>query len=119
MFTRFKPVSGKDDQAPGIIFRVQDANNYYILRANALEGSVIFFRFASGSRSALKEVSARVPSGQWHELRVEVTGNRFRGFLNNQLVVEATDDSYTAGRVGLCKKADSVTLFDDVKVTAK
>jgi hypothetical protein len=116
---RFKPVSGKDDQAAGIIFRVQDKDNYYILRANALEDNVIFFRYGSGSRSTLKEGSAKVPSGQWQELKLEVEGNRFRGFLNGQLVVETTDDAYKAGGVGLWTKADSVTCFDDFRVIAK
>jgi hypothetical protein len=119
MTVRFKTISGKDDQAAGIIFRVQDKDNYYILRANALEDNVIFFRYGSGSRSSIKEGSAKVPSGQWHELRVEVRGNRLRGFLNGQLVVETTDDAYAAGRVGLWTKADSVTCFDDAKVTAR
>src|SRR6266446_5598715 len=32
---KFKPVAGKEDQAGGVIWRVQDANNYYISRANA------------------------------------------------------------------------------------
>ena len=116
---RFKAISGKDDQAAGIIFRVQDGNNYYILRANALEDNVIHFRYASGSRSTIKSGSVKVPSGQWQELKVEAEGNRFRGFLNGQLVVEATDDAFPAGGVGLWTKADSVTCFDDFRVTAK
>lgn len=116
---RFKPISGKDDQAAGIIFRVQDANNHYILRGNALENNVVIFRFAGGSRSTIKSGSAKVPSGQWQELKVEVEGNRFRGYLNGQLVVEATDDTYKTGGVGLWTKADSVTCFDDFRVTAK
>ena len=116
---RFKPVSGKDDQAAGIIFRVQDKDNYYILRANALEDNVILFRYGSGTRSTLKEGSMKVPSREWQELRLEVEGNRFRGFLNDHLVVEASDDAYAAGGIGLWTKADSVTLFDDLRVTAK
>src|SRR5829696_2629880 len=116
---RFKPVSGKDDQAAGIIFRVQERDNYYILRANALEDNVILFRYGGGRRSTLKEGSARVPSGEWQELRLEVAGDHFRGFLNGQLVVEASDDAYAAGGIGLWTKADSVTLFDDFRVAAK
>ncbi len=113
---RFKPISGREDQAAGIIFRVQDKDNYYILRANALEGNVNLYLYASGRRSDIKDGTARVASGQWQELRVEATGDRLRGFLNGQLVVEATDGSYKAGRVGLWTKADSVTCFDDVIV---
>jgi hypothetical protein len=116
---RFKAISGKDDQAAGIIFRVQDANNYYILRANALEDNVYFFRFASGVRSSITHGNVKVPSGQWQELKLEVEGNKFRGYLNGQLVVETTDDAYKAGGVGLWTKEDSVTCFDDFRVTAK
>lgn len=119
MSVRFKPVSGKTDQAAGILCRIQDPNNYYILRANALEDNVIFFRYASGKRTTLKEASVKVPSRQWQELRLEVSGNRFRGYLNDQLIVETTDDAYQAGKTGLWTKADSVTCFDDVKVSAK
>jgi hypothetical protein len=113
---RFKPISGKTDQAGGIIFRVQDKDNYYILRANALEANVNFYKYAGGRRSGIKDGSARVVSGLWQELRVEASGDRMRGFLNGQLVVEMTDSTYRAGRVGLWTKADSLTCFDDVVV---
>jgi hypothetical protein len=116
MATRFKPISGVVDQAAGLIFRVQDADNYYILRANALEGNVNFYKYASGRRSLLKEGSASVRSGEWQELRVEVVGNYMSGFLNGEPVVEVADDAYAAGRVGLWTKADSVTCFDDTAV---
>jgi Domain of Unknown Function (DUF1080) len=113
---RFKPIAGRTDQAAGIVFRVQDKENYYILRANALEGNVNFYKYASGNRSDIKDGSAKVVSGQWQELKIEVTGDRMRGFLNGALVVETTDTTYKAGRVGLWTKADSVTCFDDVSV---
>ena len=113
---RFKPISGREDQAAGIIFRVQDKDNYYILRANALESNVNFYKYASGSRSGIKDGSAKVLAGQWQELRVEATGERLRGFLDGKLVVDAADGTYKAGRVGLWTKADSITCFDDLSV---
>ncbi len=76
----FKPISGKTDQAGGLIFRVQDKDNYYILRANALENNAIFFTYVSAGRSQLKAGDARVTSGTWHELRVEVRGQRVSRF---------------------------------------
>jgi hypothetical protein len=117
MTSRLKPISGRVDQAAGLIFRIQDGSNYYILRANALEGNVNLYKYASGRRSLIKEASVNVNSGEWQELQVEVIGNHFRGPLNGAPVVEATDDDYPAGRVGLWTKADSVTCFDDVLVT--
>jgi hypothetical protein len=114
----FKPISGRQDQAAGLIFRIQDKDNYYILRANALENNVNFSKYAGGRRSSLKEGRAQVLSGQWQELRVEAIGNTFRGFLNGQQVVEATDDTYQAGQIGLWTKADSLTCFDDIEARA-
>ncbi len=114
---RFKPISGKSDQAAGIIARVQNKDNYYILRANALEANVNLYKYAGGQRSGIKDGGAKVVAGQWQELSLEVSADRLRGFLNGQLVVEATDSTYKAGRVGLWTKADSVTCFDDVVVT--
>jgi hypothetical protein len=115
---RFKAISGIVDQAAGVLFRIQDADNYYILRANALEGNVNFYKYASGRRSLISEGRATVASAQWQELRVEVIGNQFRGYLNSELVAEASDDAYSAGRPGLWTKADSVTCFDDVHLGA-
>jgi hypothetical protein len=114
--TRFKPISGMVDRAAGLLFRIQDADNYYILRANALEGNVNFYKYASGRRSLIAEGQAVVASGEWQDLRGEVVGSQFRGFLNGNLVVEVADDAYAAGRPGLWTKADSVTCFDDVQV---
>jgi hypothetical protein len=60
-----------------------------------------------------------VLSGKWQELRVEVKGNTIRGFLNGKPVVEAQDDTFKAGKVGLWTKADSLTCFDNAKATAE
>lgn len=115
----FKAISGKEDQAGGLIFRVQDKDNYYILRANALEDNVNFYIYRGGRRSILRGADIRVASGTWHELRVEVQGNQFRGFLGGQQVADASDDSYKTGGIGLWTKADSVTCFDDVHLTTR
>lgn len=41
---RFKPVSGRGDQAAGLVWRYGDKDNYYIVRANALEGNVVLYK---------------------------------------------------------------------------
>jgi hypothetical protein len=113
-----KPISGRADQAAGLIVRIQDRDNYYILRANALENNVNFYKYAAGRRSTLKEAAVTVQSGIWQSLRFEAIGTSLRGFINDLLVVEATDATYQAGQVGLWTKADSRTCFDDVDVRA-
>lgn len=112
---RFKPVSGRTDQAAGLIFRIQDKDNYYIVRGNALENNVNIYKYVNGQRLTIKEGNASVLSGQWQELRAEAVSHGIRAYLNGELVVEAADATYAAGTVGLWTKADSVTCFDDVE----
>jgi hypothetical protein len=116
---RFKPISGREDRAAGIIFRIQDQDNYYIVRANALEDNVNIYKYVRGRRIFVKGAHANVLSNAWQRLGVQVTGRRMRGSLNGRPVVEATDDTFKAGRIGLWTKADSVTCFGTVRVAAR
>lgn len=117
---KFKAVSGSVDRAGGLVFRLKDANNYYIVRANALEDNYRLYHVVNGRRVQFAGSNFKVSSGAWHELRVEATGNRFVGYFDGVKKIEATDDTFKdAGKVGLWTKADSVTYFDDLRVTAK
>jgi hypothetical protein len=111
---KFKTVSGREDQAGGVIWRAQDPDNYYVARANALEDNVTIYHTSKGRRVAFKNVDRKVASGVWHTLRVDFSGSRFIVTFDSEKVIDTTDDSFAgAGRVGLWTKADSVTLFDD------
>ena len=111
---KFKPVAGREDQAGGVVWRAQDAKNYYIARANALEDNVTIYHTIDGRRVSFKNVDTKVAPGVWHTLRVDFHGNQFTVTFDGQKVIEATDESFKdAGKVGVWTKADSVTLFDD------
>jgi hypothetical protein len=117
---KFKPVSGKEDQAGGVIWRAKDADNYYIARANALEDNVTIYHTIKGKRVSFKNVNTRVASGVWHTLHVDFAGNKFTVSFDGKKVIEAADDSFAdAGKVGVWTKADSVTLFDDFSYGTK
>ena len=117
---KFKPVSGKEDQAGGVLWRAKDADNYYIARANALEANVTIYHTIKGRRVSFKNVNTKVASGVWHTLRVDFSGNKFSVTFDRKKVIEASDDSFSeAGRVGVWTKADSVTLFDDFSYGTK
>lgn len=119
---KIKPISGKEDQAGGLVWRFQDASNYYVVRANALEGNVVLYKTVNGKRSSLQVksrmfgygVDTKVPSGKWSTLRVEFAGNLFTVFFDDKKLFEVEDNALkNAGAVGLWTKADSITLFDD------
>lgn len=117
---KFKPVSGKTDQAAGVVWRAKDADNYYIARANALEDNVTIYHTIKGKRVSFKNTDTKVASGEWHTLRVDFEGNKFTVTFDGKKVIEATDDSFSeAGKVGVWTKADSVTLFDDFTFGSK
>jgi hypothetical protein len=117
---KFKTVSGSIDRAAGLVFRLRDPNNYYIVRANALENNYRLYHVVNGRRSQFAGANFKVTSGEWHELRVEAVGNKIACYYDGNKKIEATDDTFKdAGKVGLWTKADSVTSFDDLKVTAK
>jgi hypothetical protein len=126
---RFKPVSGREDQAGGLVFRYRDPDNYYITRANALEGNVVLYKVEKGKRTDLKPSGAgfmaygkkaKVPSGEWSELGVVASGNHLEVALNGATLFQVEDATFSeAGRVGVWTKADSVTYFDDLKATPK
>jgi hypothetical protein len=109
---KFKPLSGREDQAGGVVWRWKDGDNYYVARANALENNVSLYYTTGGSRRTLKYVDAPVPAGQWHTLRVEFAGTRIAVSLDGKRYIELVDDHIAgAGRVGVWTKADSVTAF--------
>lgn len=119
---RFKAISGKDDQAAGVVWRARDADNYYVCRANALEGNVVLYKTVQGRRSSLDIVGRKggygvkkeVPPEVWHTLSVSFNGPKFEVALNGEKLFEVEDSTFAAaGMVGLWTKADSVTLFDD------
>jgi hypothetical protein len=115
---RFKAVGGKVDRAGGIAIRVDDPDNYYIARANALENNVRFYRVVSGKRQQLGTADIRVTSGEWHTLALEAQGQRFSVSYDGAALFEVTDDTFTeAGSVALWTKADSVTRFDMLAMT--
>jgi hypothetical protein len=117
---KFKPVSGKKDQAGGVIWRCRDENNYYIARANALEDNLTIYHTKDGKRVAFKNVDTPVKGGEWHTLRVDFEANHFAVTLDGKRLLEATDDTFSeAGKIGLWTKADSVTLFDDFRFGEK
>ena len=56
-------------------------------------------------------------SGAWHTLKLSVVGTHFWVFMDDKLLFEADDQTFTEpGKVGLWTKADSVTEFDDFSI---
>lgn len=126
---RFKAISGERDQAAGLVWRYRDPDNYYIVRANALEDNVVLYKVEGGKRLSLEPkdtpsktygVKHKVPKQTWSTLKVSFDGPRFEVSFGGAKIMEIEDKTFTApGKTGFWTKADSVTYFDDFQIEKK
>jgi len=125
---KVKPVGGREDRTGGLVFRYHDPENYYLLRANALDNRIVLYKIEDGKRTPLAVrgdpsmfgVQHPVPSNQWSVLKVQFRGPLFSVYFNHRRLFEVTDSTFQQpGKVGLWTKADSVTYFDDFRIASK
>jgi len=127
--TRFKIVSGATAPEAGIAFRLQDASNYYVLRAST-RGNLLWYRVVGGIRYDTQGIGVQVPIPQdgWQDLRLECAGNSIRGILNGKLMippvragdptndVAINDSTFAAGKTGFWIAGDTVAYFADTRI---
>jgi hypothetical protein len=125
---KVKPVAGKQDRAGGLVFRYRDPDNYYVVRANALENSIVLYKVEDGRRIPLASrgapasfgVKHPVPVNQWSVLKVQFHGPLFSVYFNHRRLFEVLDSTFRqSGKVGLWTKAGGITYFDDFRITGK
>jgi 3-keto-disaccharide hydrolase len=122
-----KPMGGTMDQSQGLIWRVQDKDNYYAVLANVLDSELHLLKMVDGQPQEIAsapiqiavqfEQDAPSPTWGWSTLKVETEGSRITVWFDGQKKLETTDRTVLrAGRVGLVTHADSIALFDDLSV---
>jgi len=126
---KVKPVAGKEDRAGGLVFRYRDPDNYYVVRANALENSIVLYKVEEGKRTPLASrgapretfgVKHPVPLNQWSVLKVQFRGPLFSVYFNHRRLFEVLDSTFRQpGKVGLWTKARGITYFDDFRIAGK
>ena len=114
---RFRPISGKEDASGGIIFRARDGRNYLLARANALENNFRLYTMRDGQRRMIASATVTEPKlGEWHTIRVVAKGTKVQAYLDDALLLDHEDRTFTGGYIGLWTKADSVTEFADLVI---
>ena len=112
---QFKTVSGKVDQAAGIVVRFLDKDNYYVVRANALEDNINLYKVVNGKRIQFAGKGVKVSSGIWHKMELKVKGSQFEVLFDDRPLFKAANDAIKdPGEIGFWTKADSVTSFDSL-----
>lgn len=112
-----KALAGKLDQGGGLVWRLRDANNYYVARVNPLEDNYCLYKVVQGKRIQLASAEIKAPAGSWHRLRIVHKGNHIQCYLNGKLELDARDAAFQdTGKVGLWTKADAQTSFAGLEV---
>ena len=116
---KFKANSGDTDQGGGIMWRVQDNNNYYVARFNPLEDNFCFYIVKNSHRHELAYADIKLSKG-WHKMSIVQHGNNFKGYLDGKKFLSYSDTQLSKnGGVGLWTKSDAATSFDDFTVKVK
>lgn len=115
--TRFKIVGGITEQMAGVVFRYQNASNYYVIRANAIDKNVRFYKVVNGQRSDPIGMPADVSLGAWHALGVDCEGNQINITYDGKPLMPALgDNTFAEGLLGFRTKSDTVAYFTDAAV---
>ncbi|HEX9045758.1 MAG TPA: hypothetical protein VF988_01920, partial [Verrucomicrobiae bacterium] len=114
--TRFKLVSGINEQMAGVVFRFQNASNFYVVRVSGLGKNIRFYKVVNGMRSdPIGPTCALTPD--WHQLAVQCSGNNITIWLDNNLVMPPLgDNTFTEGKIGFWTKSDAVSYFADASI---
>ena len=114
----FKAMRGKKDQGGGIVWRYQDANNYYVARFNPLEDNYRLYKVIGGERMQLEtKEDIKIPVGEWHHLKIKHVGDMIECYLDGKRILQHNDNTIAQpGKIGLWSKADAQTYFDNFAV---
>jgi hypothetical protein len=111
-------ISGKIDQAAGVFVRFRSVDHYYAVRADSLENNVNLYRVVAGKRQMIGCLEVNVSSQAWHTLGIAARDDRLTVFFDGRELFVATDRRFPGppGKVGLWTQADSMTLFESLKI---
>jgi len=113
---QFRANSGHSDQGGGLMWRVQDDNNYYVARFNPLEDNFRFYIVHDGMRSELASADIKLSQG-WHTMKIIQKDAHFEGYIDGNKLLSHDDTQLSkTGGVGVWTKSDALTSFDDLQI---
>jgi hypothetical protein len=115
--TSFKIVSGVVEQMAGVVFRYQNASNFYVFRASALGRDLRFYKVVDGERGNLIGPDMDISTNVWHTLAVQCQGNQITCWFDDKPAMPPLqDNTFTAGKIGFWTKSDAVSYFGDTTI---
>lgn len=106
-----------DGWGAGILFRYDGGNWYEALIRQDIDVAAISKRVVGSPVQWIKRVSFACEEEVNYTLKVEVDGNKFRFYIDDVLIVEASDSAFCQGKIGLTSIKAHVH-FDDMVIVS-
>ncbi len=118
MSVSFKASAGDTDEGGSLVWRYRDHGIYYVCRFNPPENNFRVHKIVAGKRIELaRKEGLHVKPGEWHRLKITVKGSSVEGYLDGERIWQFSDGAWLdAAKIGLWKKADVQTRFDEFAV---
>ncbi|HEX5105899.1 MAG TPA: transglutaminase family protein [Pirellulaceae bacterium] len=104
---------GDESGAAGLVFHADGRDQHYgfyptngKLRLSRFEGPDVF-----SWQVLVEKPSEHYKPGDWNRIKVRVEKDKLSCFVNDELVIESTDDAFSRGRVGLAKFRNTAAEF--------
>ena len=110
-------ISGVAEQMAGVVFRYQNASNFYVIRASALGRNLRFYKVVNGQRGNPIGPDLEITTNAWHTLAVQCDGQQITCWFDGRPAMPPLQDlSFATGKIGFWTKSDAVTYFGDATV---
>lgn len=114
---RARLMSQGDDDALGVMFRYQDAQNYYRFSMDRERLYRRLTKTVNGVTTILAQDTVAYQMNRWYEVKVTALGNRIQVYLDGVLLFDVTDNSISSGRIALYSWGNDGSRFDQIRVT--
>ena len=107
--------------APGLLFRYQDSNNFYMFMYSYMDNLLRLYRRVNGAFEVLAEKSCHIDKDVDFTYQVHCFGDTLTCYLNGTTVFQYHDSLFAKGRIGfrsyVNNQPNSYSLLDDILVT--
>jgi hypothetical protein len=106
-----------DDDDLGVMFRYQDANNYYRFSWDKQRAYRRLVKRQNGVFTLLAKDAVPYVQGQAYQVKIVANGTTQQVWIDGVKIFSVTDPSFATGTVALYTWADQGAYFDNVVVT--
>ncbi len=100
-----------------IFFRLQDEKNFYRFGIHGDAGIIDLHKCVDGKWIRIGSSFFTPERDKWYALRIWVKGTKITGYINGKKIIEANDDTFSTGGIGIGVLEDAMRCeYNDVVV---